>query len=121
MVVCIPRGGLTKAIPSKLPAKLELHAATCPGARLLSCSPAPSSLVGMHSNAGLAIMIGVALVGDPLSNAFTRNELLAKHLTGCVDRSNPTSARCFNSCLVSGLEVIIVGIFKCMWITTEVL
>ncbi len=87
----------------------------------MSCSPAPSGLVGMHSDAGLAIITGVAMVGDSSFVAFAHNELLAKCLAGRVAGLNPTSVCCFDSCLVSGLEVVITGIFKCVLIITEVL
>ncbi len=87
----------------------------------MSCSLAPSGLVGTHSDAGLAIMIGVAMVGDSSSIAFAHNELLAGHLASHFAGFNPTLVCCFDSCLVSGLEVVIAGIFECMLITTEVL
>ncbi len=71
-------------------------------------SPVPS---------GLTVMMGVTMVGDLLFNAFTHDELLAKHLAG----SFTTTVHCsVDSCLVSGLEVVIAGISKCMVKTTEV-
>ncbi len=89
----------------------------------MSCSPAPSSLVGTHSDARLAVMIGVTMVGNSLFVAFTCNELLAECLAGHVAGFNPILACCFDSCLISGLEVIVIitGIFECALITTEVL
>ncbi len=66
-------------------------------------------------------MMGVTMVGDFLFDAFACNELLAECLASHVAGFNPTSACCFDSCLVSGLEVIMVGIFECALITTEVL
>ncbi len=57
------------------------------------------------------------MVGDLSFNAFTRDELLAKHLAG----SFTTTVHCsVDSCLVSGLEVVIAGISKYMVKTTEV-
>ncbi len=53
-------------------------------------------------------------------SAFTCNELLAECLVGRVADDFVTSVCCFNSCLVSFLEVVIMGIFKCAFVTTEV-
>ncbi len=81
----------------------------CQGGGVSSAwSPAPS---------GQTIMIGVTMVGDLLFNAFSCNGVLAECLAG-----NLTTTACctVDSCLVSGLEVIIMGIFECALITTEV-
>ncbi len=78
------------------------------GATEVACSPAPS---------GRAIMMGGDMV---VSFSFTGNELLAKCLASCVAGNLATSACCFNSCLVSLLEVIMAGIFECAFVTTEV-
>ncbi len=63
-------------------------------------------------------MMGVTMVGDLSFDAFTRIGLLTKRLAGSL-----TIAACctVDSCLVSGLEVVTVGIFECTLITTEVL
>ncbi len=61
------------------------------------------------------------MVGDSLSDAFTCNELLAKHLAGCAVLGAAAPAACFYSSLVSFLVVKSrVGIFECMFTTTEV-
>ncbi len=59
--------------------------------------------------------MGSTMVGAFLFAAFARDELLVKHLVGCIV---PTS--CFDSSLVSVLVVKLwAGIFECMS-TTEV-
>ncbi len=66
-------------------------------------------------------MMGSDMVVAVSSDTFARDELLVEHLAGCVAGFSPTLACFFNSCLVSGPEVVITGIFECTLITTEVL
>ncbi len=65
-------------------------------------------------------MMGSDVVVTFLFSAFTCNELLAERLVGHVADNFVTSVCCFNSCLVSFLEVVIMGIFECAFVITEV-
>ncbi len=123
MVISITREGFAEAIPLNPPVRLELCGAILPGGMLSVCSPAPSScaFVTAHTlEESLdwcgTIMIGVTMVGDLSFNAFTCDGLLAEHLAGSLT----TVAHCtIDSCLVSGLEVVAVGIFECTIFTTN--
>ncbi len=69
----------------------------------------------------IAFKVGVTMVGDSSSNAFTRDELLAEHLAGCAVLGAVAPAACFDSSLVLFLVIKSqVGIFECMFTTTEV-
>ncbi len=122
-VISITRGGFTKAIPSNHPVRLELHGAVLPGETLSVCSPAPSGhayITVCTPEESLdwcgAIMMGVTMVGNLLSDAFTCNRLLAE----CLASSLTIMACCaVDSCLVSVLEVVAVGIFECAIFTTN--
>ncbi len=62
-------------------------------------------------------MMGVTMVGDLSFAAFTHDGLLAERLAGSLIT---IAASCtVDSCLVSGLEVIAMGIFECMVDTTD--
>ncbi len=67
-------------------------------------------------------MVGVTVVGDFLSDAFTRGELLAERLAGCAVPGAVAPSVCFDSSLVSILVAKSrTGIFKCtVTSTTEV-
>ncbi len=67
-------------------------------------------------------MVGVTMVGDSSSDAFTHSELLAEHLAGCTVLGTAAPPACFDSSFVSFLVVKSqVGIFKCVVTsTTEV-
>ncbi len=65
------------------------------------------------------VMVGVTMVGDSSSNAFTRDELLAERLAGCAVLGTAAPAVCFDSSLVSLLVVkSLTGIFECTITTT---
>ncbi len=69
----------------------------------------------------ITIKVGVTMVGDSLSDAFTRDELLAECLASCAVLGAAAPAACFDSSLVSFLVVKSqAGIFKCIFLTTEV-
>ncbi len=93
-----------------------------------SCSALPDHVViaGVSSMAEdpdwHVIMVGVTMVGDSSSNAFTRDELLAECLAGCAVLGTAAPAACFDSSLVLLLVVKSrAGIFECMVTsTTEV-
>ncbi len=77
--------------------------------------------LGEGLNWCITIKVGVTMVGDFLSDAFTRDELLAKHLAGCAVLQAAAPAACFDSSLVSFLVIKLrAGIFKCVFTTTEV-
>ncbi len=70
-----------------------------------SCSAPPDRAVSC-----IVVMVGVTMVGDSLSDAFTRNELLAERLAGLRslgDGGPPTA--CFDSFLVSLLVCKVAG------------
>ncbi len=59
------------------------------------------------------------MVGDSLSDAFTRSELLAECLAGCAVLGTVAPSACFDSFLVSFLVVKSrTGIFECVVTST---
>ncbi len=46
-------------------------------------------------------MVGVTMMGDFLSDAFARDELLAERLAGCAVLGSVAPTPCFDSSLVS--------------------
>ncbi len=62
-------------------------------------------------------MMGVTMVGNLSFNAFTRDGLLAKRLASSL--TTITVSCTVDSCLVSGLEVVAMGIFECSVDTTD--
>ncbi len=123
-VLSITRGGFAEAIPSNPPVRLELCGAALPGGMLSVCSPAPfgHAFITAHTPGELldwcsTIIMGVTMVGDLLFDAFTHDGLLAE----CLASSLTIAVRCTgDSCLVSSLEVVVMGIFKCAIFTTNV-
>ncbi len=70
---------------------------------------------------GIAVKVGVTMVGDSLFDAFTRDELLAERLASFAVLGSAAPTACLDSSLISVLVVKLrMGIFECVVSTTEV-